>query len=685
MENVLKINIGSNNFKVDFLKKFLLKKWQNIKEVHVKQKNSFVIFSNVEDSIPMEQVKSFDVKGYVVQVQKLNKKSKKDFLSVFKEKSTCQNSTKEVSVSKLTKSENLQTRNVFSSQEIFLESTEQRINEFLNNYPESKEAFLDLYKKEMEKLNLEVATKVIDMDNLNEKTTTILQRFDHDTEGLGENIPTGFKYTVKPLKNDDEKFLSIKNSFGLNIPDKNIRVYGVVANSNGGSVNSDILVKPPSLLLHGTKGQSVKGILKYGFRPSIKGLHGPGLYLTDSIHMAHVYGSCYGHDASHDGTKVAKKLTYVFVCQVPPFAHPEKSQLCRRREKIPSFTDYVCSKPEIRAFNACSNMTDALEKKYGANSFKKLKGSFQTMRPKVVLAHHNLVKPAFLVEIKHETNVNDLVKELLKDKNLLKIKADDMLERQTENIVKKCSFDNVTKRLEKEIIAKDLKEIKLLRQKFNSNITLLINNLLFDINLLLETKVLKDFWYRTEIMNKNDKDYEFIVNSVTDEKSQFNPKLLHLFKINPSFSYEIKEMQGKLLYLHGIKASKVVDVLNFGYPKSLKHSGKNHSKDNFSGSDFVPIATNLFKQEILKGLSHCKTTNGASKLSFVFVVSSKENAEQNQSEQSGSNAKLIGRASLANADSRGCCVPNGSFRSFENSYFQDTIDVIPAYLIVYKL
>ena len=65
------------------------------------------------------------------------------------------------------------------------------------------------------------------------------------------------------------------------------------------------------LLLHGTKGKNVEGILKEGFKPSIKGSLGLGVYLTNHLSLARDYGNCLVIDK-----EFVKGMSYVFVVKV---------------------------------------------------------------------------------------------------------------------------------------------------------------------------------------------------------------------------------------------------------------------------------------------------------------------------------------------------------------------------------
>merc|ERR1739840_12292 len=65
------------------------------------------------------------------------------------------------------------------------------------------------------------------------------------------------------------------------------------------------------LLLHGTKGPNVEGVLKEGFRPSKSGNFGPGVYTTNSFNYANIYGNCFVNDEG-----IPRHLSYLFVNKV---------------------------------------------------------------------------------------------------------------------------------------------------------------------------------------------------------------------------------------------------------------------------------------------------------------------------------------------------------------------------------
>ena len=88
MENVLRLTIGKNNIDEGLLKALLISMWPKIEKVHITQKASYVVFSTVEEAKQMLDSKSMNLEGYLVKVEKLDRKTRKDFKSLSKIAST---------------------------------------------------------------------------------------------------------------------------------------------------------------------------------------------------------------------------------------------------------------------------------------------------------------------------------------------------------------------------------------------------------------------------------------------------------------------------------------------------------------------------------------------------------------------------------------------------------------------
>ena len=55
----------------------------------------------------------------------------------------------------------------------------------------------------------------------------------------------------------------------------------------------------------------------------------------------------------------------------------------------------------------------------------------------------------------------------------------------------------------------------------------------FKVNRLFELGTNENTMYKTELLKTHNKDYQFIMHSMTDERCEDSPKVLHMFRINP--------------------------------------------------------------------------------------------------------------------------------------------------------
>ena len=207
-------------------------------------------------------------------------------------------------------------------------SSEEKLDEFIKKYSGPQDILLNLCKNEKDR-----TTEEIELINKEfEKTKEYLVKeanelFKHKTFNFESSI-SNFKYKVEPLGIDEPDYKVLKNSVGLDcLPDvfadqlgenykqskdKKVafKIFRVTLNNNVLKESEDS--KDSSLLLlHGTNGKNVEGILKEGFRPSRSGLYGPRVYLTDSFKYAFEHGICLETDKG-----VAKHMSYVFVNKV---------------------------------------------------------------------------------------------------------------------------------------------------------------------------------------------------------------------------------------------------------------------------------------------------------------------------------------------------------------------------------
>ena len=240
------------------------------------------------------------------------------------------------------------------------------------------------------------------------------------------------KYVVESLDDTHKDYKIFKNSLnvdnwctnGLGPSRINLKVHRVIPTPTKNlkvTKNQKVTKnrKRPSdtkitslLLLHGTNAENVNGILREDFIPSKKGKYGPGVYHTDSYKCASFYSKSYKLEDSS-----IKKLTYLFVNKVKLTEAPKTP---RKFRGVEAYKQYEEKDPVLQMFNdrTAEVVTIDRNEKFitDSNKNKIMKGTFN-MNSKdrnIVLAHHDLVIPAYLIEIEEEINVNKFIYDVLK-------------------------------------------------------------------------------------------------------------------------------------------------------------------------------------------------------------------------------------------------------------------------------
>ena len=121
---------------------------------------------------------------------------------------------------------------------------------------------------------------------------------EYDVPSFKKPVLPGFQYRLELLKTNDPDYKLLANSIitndslreGTKQKTQSLKIYRVISNEKSSTKSNS---SNQILLLHGTKAQNVEGILKTGFKPSIRGLYGPGVYLTNSFNYAYNYGMCF--------------------------------------------------------------------------------------------------------------------------------------------------------------------------------------------------------------------------------------------------------------------------------------------------------------------------------------------------------------------------------------------------------
>ena len=420
------------------------------------------------------------------------------------------------------------------------------------------------------------------------------------------------------------------------------------------------------LLLHGTQAPNIKEILKTGFKPSQDEMLGPGVYHSDSISKASKYGKCW---AQENG--VVKKFTYCFINQIENIGKLTPKKQFEKEvyyiddpdKDIISYQQDLKMKPSLVTYYFSENKSDSfqhwLNKKYDSMNRKILQGTFHRDfgYEKEILAHHDLVVPAYLVEFSEKPTVGEIVDEVF----------DYILEEKNPNKVEEYTFETITKELKREIVKNKAEKIKTLESKLYKNMSCIMEQLLFTFNSITESKDNEKTKYKAQSLLEQDVDYKFVLRSIASKKNRDNEKIKHVFKINPVDKNEELDLKDKYGFLHGVKSNRVNNILKEGYLRV-------YDKNDVSYRNLVyNYSSTSLRNAIGTGISYCLVDNVVKKFSFVFVASSGVKYENFCLKDS----KIV-------KDIREICVDIGKFR--KDKYLCKIISgFTPAYLIVFEL
>ena len=504
--------------------------------------------------------------------------------------------------------------------------------------------------------------------------------FEYDVGCFKNDELQGSKYKLEQLQGDDDDFkllentinykdmpkvTSIGNNTTVEVMPKVLKIYRVVA--NGSASASD---RSKVLLLHGTKAANVGGILKTGFKPSERGCYGPGVYMTDSFSYACNYGK--GSFVQESG--VVKKFRYIFVNEV------EKVEGRAAPEHLENATyeQYLKNSPFVKVFNnslvaflcgKVANLEDSFCDVFDSKDRKISQGTFVKDRvgQKIILAHHSLVVPAYLIEIEEKFSLKSLIDEVVYLNFDLKTN-----QKNSTNQISLINDSDGTLEALKTILNQEINAR--LQEKLNillyAKVETMIDQLSFDFNLLVKKEHHQRLKYRPKLLNEKDADYDFVMRAV-GEKS--NRKVLHVFKINPADKSESAELSGEYLLFKGKSSDKVIGVLTNGFHRSVRDCIHKFLKaPNLIAHDDGYTATTRLEEEVSNGSSyHGGADKTVKKISCVFLVSSGRARENPFFDAEGV------------TDTRGSYVDTHLIGSDE--YKWEKPCKVPAYLVVFEL
>ena len=496
MENVLRLDIGSEQADEALLRGQLLSSWTNIVALYITQNVTYVIFANAKESNIMLKSGSFQLEDNLVQVQKLDSETEIEDLRKGISESLLNCETEPTSLLDVEKDIDIQPTSLKSKLKKYSNGNE--IEAFLKRYPDIEKSIEDIFNSEEKKLQSRLTVERAEYDyQKGHLIEDIMKQVDFlILKGAVDfKVLPGYKYRLGQLEKDDLDFKLIKGSLDLNETDKTLNIFRIVSNQNNID-ESDISDPSKLLLLHGTPGGNVNGILKEGFKPSERGSYGPGVYMTNSLNMAARYSDKYMLDEQ----QIVKKVKYLFVNKVLPTVETETKIL--HSSKIPTFEEYLESKPETKVihYGGQSSFKKSPQDKYDSKNNRIIRGTFQVANEeeKIILSHHDLVVPAYLVVISEELNVKNFVEHFLYRRynvekcitnygNLIEstLNAVNVLsDKQTSSKDDKCSLSYLRKALEKEITSNYFKTLNFLTSKFEWRFNSIMQQLSFEISSL---------------------------------------------------------------------------------------------------------------------------------------------------------------------------------------------------------
>ena len=570
-------------------------------------------------------------------------------------------------------------------------NNDRNFNSFIKNFSENPQAFSTLCNEERKRTKDEIMKITMDFNNTKEELIKMAHdHFEYNTSKF-KGHHTNFNYKVVQLDENSQEYTTIKQAF----PEKENTVFTIYKVSQQIANQSDNV--SCALLLHGTKGPLLEGILKEGFKPSRDGSKGSGVYLTNDYETAGFYGSCAVED---DGRY--KLVDYIFINKLEKndetssfknSGHFSAAPLSPVIEYKEGKRKVICLGPldvtltyEKRFLQIFDDVGEEVDfKKFSQqtdnNTFYKSKFEISKKEIRTVVAHPELVIPTYLVQVEEKKTVCELVAFILYETfNIVKFKK--------EPIELSCSkFDyskeNFIEEFKNEIKLNQKAKIKVIEKKFDQKLISLKEQLSVDIKKIFEAASNSSLKYKPELLTPENEDYGFVLRSIEDKNTNENPEIFKLYKIVSGVD-EAQNVQGGSLYLKGVKANEVMNILNLGYSYEFEPSNSNFLNQKTSPKDSLKDCE--LKRQLEKGASYCLIEDSCKKLSFVFVnvcdsdsgfmsgYSDKEGLKENNSNDTDS------------TDSRGNYVLNGTFRGSKNDFEGSlTSAPSPAYLIIFEI
>ena len=552
-----------------------------------------------------------------------------------------------------------------------------KAEKFLKSYPQCKRVIYNIIKNYL-KSSLAEGEK----NNTKVLVEKCKKFYDYDTARFKKPLLPGFKHKLELLNDDCPDHNVLKSSLiGTNIDEeklfwsktdlidesKAVKIYRVVpSDCTVGTAEEDSGDRRRSktvLLMRNTSVRNVEEILKKGYKrwdywSEIMDHNPRGVYHSNCVRAS--YESFGRRHAQDQG--VVKRLTYFFVNQVT-IPHSRADKLKFSSYKAPTIDKQDPTLQDVDGknwYNDPGSFQDRREDKFDGAGRKILNGSFhRTVDRTIAVAHRDLVKPAYLLEIAEKPVMSEIVDEVSKISH-----SDD------QNNFTERNLESFTEGLGKQIADWKLKCLHHGQFRVEEDVRSAMEQLSFNFDNLLEAKGNVKYW--TEPVQKQDDDYKFVMKMIEKKGYRLLRKVRNVFRVNPAVESEALDLKDKYLFFHGVTSNEVGDILANGYPRD--DAAENTSCES------VCAKGDLYPKE-----SYCMDGNVPRKLSFAFVSSSGVDCEEFRLE----NSEFL-------KDSRGICVDlhwankslvkmwyEGGKRRTSERFVTAACGRAPAYLLVF--
>ena len=328
-----------------------------------------------------------------------------------------------------------------------------------------------------------------------------------------------------------------------------------------------------------------------------------------------------------------------------------------------------------------------------SNNLKILTGSFQSSSEEdvnevLVVSHHELVIPSYLIEIELESSVGDILDGILySELKLVRYTNSDVYQASD------LSVNSLVNELNTQIGLNHKAEVEYLTSNAESKFKSIVKQLYFSLESIEMLKKDEGIKFNPNKLDENDTSYNFVLSSFKKGSVANQTKIRRIYQIDQTNKNELDNVDSKFLYLVGMSMEKIVSVLKNGFcdqnslidssgegeietdielmdTDQLEDTDSSGEEDDIELEDNLRHFTTCMEKAISDGINYCVVDNKVKKLSYVLLVGSSEAYESNED--------------FIN-DSRNYATRKGFFAVKDTNDYYLLSNITPAYLIVFDV